>query len=135
MDDNTLPSTNASRTVLVIDDDLDMQRMVARAITLAGFRPACTADARGGLRLFHELRPAMAFLDLMLPDLSGLEICRRLRAEGTATPLVAISTRDSPEDEANVMAAGFNLFIHKPMRLELVRRTVARFLGPAPGGP
>jgi DNA-binding response OmpR family regulator len=116
------------RTVLVIDDDLDIQKLLSRAVERAGHHAVCTVDGHEGLRRFEELAPAMVLLDLMLPNLSGFEICRRMRALGSTIPMIAISTRDLPEDEAHALACGFDLFICKPVRLDDVSQTVAWFL-------
>jgi len=124
--------TPARPTVLVVDDDLDVQRIVARGVERAGFRAVCTIDGREGLRLYDELRPVMVCLDLMLPNLSGFEICRRLRAAGSKVPVAAISARDLPEDVAHALEAGFDTFVSKPVRAEEVARTLSELFRQIP---
>ncbi len=116
------------KTILLIDDDLDMQRLLTRAVQRSGHHAVCMVDGYEGLRRFAELRPAMVLLDLMLPNLSGFEICRRLRALGATIPILAISTRDLPEDEVHALESGFDLFISKPVRLDDVSRTITQVL-------
>ncbi len=134
---NTLEAYGATsplmdrRTVLVVDDDLDIQRLLGRAIERAGHHPVCTVDGLQGLRRYQEVHPSMVLLDLMLPNISGFEICRRLRAMGATIPIIAISTRNLPEDEVHAMEVGFDLFIGKPIRLDDVSRTVAAYLEPS----
>ena len=127
------PPSGPARRVLVIDDDLDMQRLLSQAIRSNGCEPACFIDGQEGLRRYPELNPVMVCLDLMLPNLSGFEICRRIRAAGGTMPVVAISARDLPEDEVNAMQAGFDMFISKPVRLPDVTRLLAGFLNPPAG--
>lgn len=122
------------RTVLVVDDDLDIQKLLSRAIERAGHDAVCFVDGHEALRRFDDVRPAMMLLDLMLPSISGFEICRRLRALGSTIPAVAVSTRDLPEDEVHALAAGFDCFISKPVRLDDVCQTVSTFLPVIPAG-
>lgn len=116
-------------TVLVVDDDGDIRELLSRAVERAGHHAVCASNGVEGLQRFQEVQPAMVLLDLMLPNLSGFELCRRLRAQGVRVPLVAVSTRDLPEDEVHALASGFDHFIRKPVRLDEVSRTVGELLG------
>ncbi len=112
--------------VLIVEDDESVAGFLEQAMIEAGHDTRVVGDGR----VASEEAVAEAFdlilLDIMLPGMNGLDVCRRLRASGTATPIVIITARDTLEDIVEGLDSGADDFIVKPFRLaELLSRTRA----------
>ncbi len=100
--------------VLIIDDDRALRAALRRALTLAGYEVDAVADGEDGLARLAE-RPADAVvLDLGLPGLDGLAVCRRLRASGNRVPVLMLTARDAVEDRIDGLDAGADDYLVKP---------------------
>ncbi|GIJ67536.1 response regulator transcription factor [Virgisporangium ochraceum] len=125
-----------SGTVLIVDDDAVLRRSLARALRLSGFR---TDVAEGGLDALARIaagRPDVVVLDVSMPDLSGTEVCRRLRREGNEVPIVMLSALDEADDRISGLQAGADDYLVKPFvtaELELRLRALLRRRPPATG--
>jgi putative two-component system response regulator len=111
--------------VAVIEDDGSVRRLLGRVLDAAGYDVIAAGDGETGLRLIHEHQPDLVVLDITLPRLDGLEVCRRLRSDPrTLTlPVIVLTTHTSMEDMAAALDAGADDFIAKPFhRLELLAR-------------
>ena len=120
--------------VLVVDDEPHIADLLAMAFRYEGFAP--TICHRGGevIEIATELRPDVILLDVMLPDLDGFEVARRLRLLGLAFPIVFLTARDEPSDAIRGLTLGGDDYIRKPFSLEEVIarvRTVLRRTMPA----
>jgi two-component system KDP operon response regulator KdpE len=100
-------------TILVIDDEPQIRRVVRNALTADDTRVVEAASGRGGIDLAAAERPDLIVLDLGLPDVGGLEVCREIRAWST-TPLVVLSARHSDREKADLLDAGADDYITKP---------------------
>jgi DNA-binding response OmpR family regulator len=107
--------------VLIADDDEDIRALVAAVLTKAGFR-AEAVD--GGVPALAAQEPEIYVLDVRMPDMSGLEVCRQVKAAGASNrPVLLISAESSAADIAAGFAAGCDDYLPKPFRSsELVRR-------------
>lgn len=104
--------------VLVIDDDRAVRDAVRRAFTLEGYE-ALTADGGlDGLQRVDETRPDVIVLDVMMPDVDGLEVCRRLRSAGDRTPILMLTARDAVSDRIDGLDAGADDYLMKPFDLD-----------------
>jgi two-component system response regulator PrrA len=125
-----------SGTVLIVDDDAVLRRSLARALRLSGFR---TDVAEGGLDALARIaagRPDVVVLDVSMPDLSGTEVCRRLRREGNEVPIVMLSALDEADDRISGLQAGADDYLVKPFvtaELELRLKALLRRRPPATG--
>jgi two-component system OmpR family response regulator len=120
-------TTSASRVggvrVLVVDDEPNITELVSLALRYEGFDVSSAGDGRGALRAVRELRPALIVLDIGLPDIDGLEVCRRMRAEGTGVPVIFLTARDATEDKVAGLTIGGDDYLTKPFSLdELIAR-------------
>jgi DNA-binding response OmpR family regulator len=109
--------------ILIADDDVLMCRVLAQALTRHGFQPEIVHRGSDALeRLLGKDAPRMAMLDWIMPDVSGLEVCRRLRKErGGLTPYVfLVSGRQSEEDMLAGFEAGVDEFVAKPFDLQVL---------------
>ena len=123
-------------TVLIVDDDAVLRRSLARALRLAGFRTDVAEGGRDALARIAAGRPDVVVLDVSMPDLSGTEVCRRLRADGNEVPVVMLSALDEADDRISGLQAGADDYLVKPFvtaELELRLKALLRRRPPATG--
>ncbi len=109
--------------ILVVDDEPSITDAVATALRYEGFEVRTEATGRGGLTAASEFRPHLIVLDVMLPDLDGLEVTRRLRADGSRIPVLFLTARDATEDKVDGLTVGGDDYVTKPFSLaEVVAR-------------
>ena len=85
--------------VLVVDDEAYITDLVGTALRYEGFDVAVAASGREALSRAGEFRPDLLVLDVMLPDVDGIEVCSRLRRDGIQAPVVFLTARDATEDK------------------------------------
>jgi two-component system KDP operon response regulator KdpE len=113
-------------SVLVVDDEPQIRRVVRNALDGIASRVLEASSAREGLDLAASVQPSLVILDLTLPDLDGLEVCRDLRAF-SSVPLIVLSARHSDQDKAALLDAGADDYVTKPFStLELQARVRAQ---------
>ena len=83
-----------ARTILVVEDETTLRETLVDALEVEGFRVIAAADGRSALARFRADRPDLILLDVMLPELSGIEVCRIIRAE-SSVPIVMLTAKDS----------------------------------------
>jgi DNA-binding response OmpR family regulator len=116
-----------ARTILVVDDEPTLRETLVDALEADGFRVVAAADGREALALFRAERPDLVLLDLMLPELSGIEVCRIIRAE-SGVPIVMLTAKDSELDKVVGLELGADDYVTKPFSLrELSARIRALF--------
>lgn len=112
--------------VLVIDDDLALAEMLGIVLRGEGFDPVFCADGAQALQAFRDTRPDVVLLDLMLPGMDGVDICRLIRAE-SGTPIVMLTAKNDTIDVVLGLESGADDYIVKPFKpKELVARLRAR---------
>ena len=100
--------------VLVIDDDRAVRDALRRAFTLEGYEVHVADGGLEGLQRLEDTRPDVIVLDVMMPDVDGLEVCRRLRAAGDRTPILMLTARDAVSDRIDGLDAGADDYLVKP---------------------
>jgi DNA-binding response OmpR family regulator len=116
-----------ARTILVVEDETTLRETLAEALEAEGFRVVSAGDGREALTRFREDRPDLVLLDLMLPELSGIEVCRIIRAE-SGVPIVMLTAKDSEVDKVVGLELGADDYVTKPFSLrELSARIRALF--------
>ena len=111
-----------------------MRTALKRALELDGYEVALAPDGTAGLESAAELSPDLVVLDVLMPGVDGLEVCRRLRARGDRTPVLILTARDAVADRVEGLEAGADDYLVKPFALEellarvhaLLRRTGTR---------
>ncbi len=112
--------------VLVVDDDAALAEMLGIVLRREGFDPTFVATGDAALGAFHETRPDIVLLDLMLPGRDGLDVCRDVRAE-SGVPIVMLTARTDTSDIVRGLEAGADDYVVKPFKpVELVARIRAR---------
>jgi two-component system KDP operon response regulator KdpE len=99
--------------VLAVDDEAGILRLIRLELSEQGFRVVVSADGEEAIRTFEQQRPDVVVLDIMLPDMSGLEVMRRLR-ERSNTPIILLTARDHDEDKVRGLELGADDYIVKP---------------------
>ena len=116
-----------ARTILVVEDDPTLRETLVDALEVEGFRVVSAADGRAALTRFRADQPDLVLLDLMLPELSGIEVCRIIRAE-SGVPIVMLTAKDSELDKVVGLELGADDYVTKPFSLrELSARIRALF--------
>jgi len=108
----------AEGRVLVVDDEPNITELVAMALKYVGFDVATASSGRDALSSVGDFRPDLIVLDVMMPDLDGFEVCRRLRADGIRVPVVYLTARDATEDKVRGLTIGGDDYVTKPFSLE-----------------
>jgi two-component system OmpR family response regulator len=112
--------------VLVVDDEPNIRDLVETALRFHGFAVATAATGNEALRRARDERPQLIVLDVMLPDLDGFEVCRRLRTRGDETPVIFLTARDTPTDTVTGLTLGGDDYVTKPFSVDaLVARVRA----------
>ncbi len=119
--------------VLVVDDELNIRELVEVALKFHGCAVTLGATGKDALTLASSEKPDLVVLDVMLPDIDGFEVCRRLRASGNDVPVIFLTARDTSSDTVTGLTLGGDDYITKPFsvdalvaRIRAVLRRVAR---------
>ncbi len=118
--------------LLLVDDEENLRTMLQAALRYSGFEVEATGDGRSALAMMTDTKPDLVLLDVMLPDLDGFEVCRRLRSSGSDVPVVFLTARDGTDEKVRGLTLGGDDYLVKPFSLdELVARvgTVLRRAG------
>ena len=116
-----------ARTILVVDDEQTLRETLVEALEGEGYAVVSAADGREALSRFRADHPDLVLLDLMLPELSGIEVCRIIRAE-SAVPIVMLTAKDAELDKVVGLELGADDYVTKPFSLrELTARIRALF--------
>jgi CheY-like chemotaxis protein len=120
----------AARTVLVADDDPSILDFTSRVVTKAGHRVVRAERGDVALDLVRTERPSLVLLDVLMPGLDGLEVCRAIRADAALakTPVLLVSAMGEDRLASAVRDAGADGYLTKPMRLEALRAVLAERL-------
>lgn len=128
-------------TVLLAEDDRAIRNALERALTLEGYRVTAVADGVEALAQIRRSRPDVLVLDVMMPGIDGLQVCRTLRAEGIRTPVLILTALVETADRIAGLDAGADDYVVKPFDVEevfarlraLLRRAAPVLPEPSPG--
>jgi len=105
--------------ILVVDDERAVRDSLRRALELEGYEIELAGDGREALyRLGSDAQPDAIILDVLMPGLDGLEVCKRIRATGNAVPVLMLTARDAVENRVEGLDAGADDYVTKPFALE-----------------
>lgn len=112
--------------LLIVDDEDNLRSMLAAALSHHGFTVTTAENGREALDRIPVERPDLVLLDVMMPDLDGFEVCRRLRSAGDRTPVLFLTARDATDDRVRGLTLGGDDYLPKPFSIdELVARSEA----------
>ena len=107
--------------LLMIEDDARLATMVGEYLKQSGYGVAHAGDGETGLAMLQDAPVDLVVLDLMLPGIDGLEVCRRIRAqpgEAARVPVLMLTAKAMPDDQERCMAAGANDYMAKPLDVD-----------------
>ncbi|HMO43234.1 MAG TPA: response regulator transcription factor [Phenylobacterium sp.] len=109
------------KTLLIIDDDADLRGAVAEQLQLhEEFNPVEAGTGAEGVEMARANRPDLVLLDVDLPDMNGREVCKALRDQGVAAPIIMLTAAASDEDTVKGLEAGANDYVTKPYRFAVL---------------
>jgi two-component system OmpR family response regulator len=116
----------STASLLLVDDEDNLRSMLEAALRHSGFDVHPVSNGRDAIDAVAAVRPDLVVLDVMLPDLDGFDVCKRLRSSGDRTPVLFLTARDATEDRVRGLTLGGDDYLVKPFSLEeLVARITA----------
>ena len=129
-----MTSQSYEAKLLVVDDEPNIRELLSTSLRFAGFEVVAAANGREALEAAESHNPDLAVLDVMLPDMDGFTVTRKLRASGRFFPVVFLTARDETEDKVTGLTVGGDDYVTKPFSLDEVVariRAVLRRTAPA----
>ena len=117
---STQNDTDIEATLLVVDDEPNIRELLSTSLRFAGFDVVSAANGAEALRLAEQTNPDLLVLDVMLPDMDGFTVTRRLRQIGMNAPVVFLTARDDTSDKITGLTVGGDDYVTKPFSLEEV---------------
>ncbi len=117
--------------ILVIDDESQITRVLRAALSAQGYDVRTANDPEEGLRVFRDWAPDLVITDLMMPGMSGVEVCRTIRSRG-ATPVLVLSVREHERSKVEALDAGADDYVTKPFSIQELQARVRAHLRRAP---
>lgn len=118
-----------SRKILVVEDSPDIGRLLRHLLGQAGYEIVLVNEGPAGWKAFQELQPDLVLLDVNLPGISGLEICRRIKQVST-TPVVMLTVRAESESVQWGVQAGVDAYLTKPFEIDELMETLEKVFKP-----
>jgi two-component system OmpR family response regulator len=119
--------------VLLVEDEAAIADALQRGLSAEGFVTECAPNGVDGLWLATENEFDVVILDIMLPGMSGYEVCRKLRASGSTVPILMLTAKDGEYDEADALDLGADDFLSKPFSFVVLLARLRALLRRAPG--
>ncbi|MBW4482380.1 MAG: response regulator transcription factor [Tildeniella torsiva UHER 1998/13D] len=107
-----------SARILIVEDEEKLAKFVQLELSYEGYEVSVAHDGLSGLMAARDQTPDLIILDWMMPGLSGVEVCRRLRQTGTATPVILLTAKDEVSDRVEGLDAGADDYVVKPFSIE-----------------
>lgn len=119
------------KTVLIIEDEEDAAELFAEMMRVSGFRVLKTSSSAPAITMLADEKPDIVILDIMMPDISGLDILREMRGDPILSkiPVVVVSAKGTPADIKHGMEAGAFTYLTKPVGFLELKEAVSRALG------
>jgi two-component system OmpR family response regulator len=112
--------SNAGAKLLVVDDEPNIVELLSASLRFAGFEVTTAATGLEAVARAREARPDLVLLDVMLPDMDGFDVLRKLRSEGQRVPVLFLTARDATEDKITGLSLGGDDYVTKPFSLDEV---------------
>lgn len=113
-------------TILIVDDEKELANIVAAYLKVEGFQVEITNDGKAGLEAFHRCNPSVVLLDIMLPLMDGIEVCKEIRSDSDAS-IIMLSAKNGEMDKVIALGIGADDYVTKPFSpIEVVARVKAQ---------
>ena len=119
------------KTVLIIEDEEDAAELFSEMMRVSGFRVLKTFKSKPAISMMTENKPDLVLLDIMMPEVSGLDILRQMRRDPNLSeiPVIVLTAKSMPADIKNGMEAGASTYLTKPVGFQELKEAVERTLG------
>jgi two-component system response regulator MprA len=117
-----------NEAILVVDDDAPIRRMLERTLAASGYRVDTVSDGGSALAAIERSVPDLVILDLGLPGMDGVGVCRRIRARGLATPILLLTARDAVSSRVEALDAGGDDYVVKPFDVDELHARIRALL-------
>jgi len=121
-------TTHEEPRILVVDDDPAVTSLLRRGFAYEGYHVDTAASGAEALRLAMERPPALVVLDIMMPGMDGLEVCRRLREADRSLPILMLTAKDVPADQVIGLETGADDYVTKPFNFDVLLARVKALL-------
>ncbi len=118
MQNSTNRESEITQRILVVDDEKNISDLIATSLKFVGFDVRTAENGSQALAIAEEYKPHALILDVMLPDLDGIEVCRQLRADGQNVGVLFLTARDTVSDKVQGLTIGGDDYMTKPFSLE-----------------
>ena len=105
-------------TVLIVEDDISNNRLMSDVLNMHGFRVEAVHDGQAALDLFGNIDPSLVIMDIGIPTVDGLEVCRRMRIQSNV-PILMVTGRADRDTVNSIMEAGANAYLAKPFDIDV----------------
>ena len=122
----SVPVDSLEKTVIVVEDEPDMAEMFAEMVRLMGLEVIKSHSGMRAIDLIAEKKPSVVLLDMMMPDVSGLEVLRHLRRDPRLSriPVIVVSAKSLPSDVRKGLDAGASFYLTKPVSFDDLKRAL-----------
>jgi two-component system OmpR family response regulator len=128
-------ATQAEARLLVVEDDPNIRELLSASLRFAGFAVDAVTTGTEAVTAVRDIKPDLVVLDVMLPDLDGFEVMRRVRENGIRIPVVFLTARDGTEDKVRGLTLGGDDYVTKPFSLEELTARIRAVLRRTNGDP
>jgi len=125
-----MTETPGKLRILVVEDEESIRGGLCDVLAYHGYAPTAVETGEEGLEVGRREELALVILDLMLPGIHGLEVCRRLRGERPGLPILMLTARGEPQDEVSGLEAGADSYLAKPFSFDLLHARIHALLRP-----
>jgi two-component system OmpR family response regulator len=125
---NSQAQSGPARRVLVVDDEPNIADVISIALRYNGYEVEIAGNGKAALAAVTDTRPDLIVLDVMLPDLDGFEVARRLRERADETPILFLTAKDTTDDKVRGLTIGGDDYVTKPFSVEELLARIATIL-------
>lgn len=120
----------AKKKILIVEDEESLLKLESILLTSKGYEVQGVGDGRAALEAISRSKPDLVLLDIMLPEIDGFEVCRRIKADDETKhiPVIMLTAKKSREDMARGEQVGADWYITKPFKSAMVIETIQRFI-------
>ena len=124
----------AGELILIVEDNEKNQKLLRDVLQVRGYRTVETVTAEEGIEVARAQQPTLILMDIQLPGMDGMAALRELRADGSTQriPVIAVTASAMPMERREILAAGFDEYITKPLSVRELTETVKRFVEASP---
>ena len=119
--------------IVIVEDEEKLARFIEMELGYEGYEVSVANDGLTGLTTIRDTNPDLIILDWMMPGMTGVEVCRRLRSTGVKTPVILLTAKDEVSDRVAGLDAGADDYLVKPFSIEELMARVRVQLRPEPG--